>query len=109
MNRRLQFLSAILVNIVLFSSLYEAEASKWATIKKSVARVGLASVLVGAQILPCTPVLAVDTTFQQQLKVIQALQVEQQKINVQKAMNKGVIGDDSGKFTLFVSLFDHEC
>jgi hypothetical protein len=97
MNRRLQILSAILVNVVLFSSLYESEASKWATIKKSVARVGLASFLVGAQILPCMPVLAVDTTFQQQLKVIQALQVEQQKINVQKAMNKGVIGDDSGK------------
>lgn len=105
MNQRLQILSAILVSIVLFSSLYESKASKWATVKKSVARVGLASFFLGAQILPSMPVLAVDTTFQQQLKVIQALQVEQQKINVQKAMNKGVIGDDAGNFIFIVSLF----
>jgi hypothetical protein len=105
MYRRLQIVSAILVNIVLLSSVYESEASKWATMKKSVARIGLASVLVGAQILPSMPVLAVDTTFQQQLKVIQALQVEQQKINVQKAMNKGVIGEDAGKFAMFILLY----
>lgn len=77
--------------------------------KKSVARVCFASFLVGAQILPAMPVLAVETTFQQQLKVIQALQVEQQKINVQKAMNKGVIGDsDAGAFLSVIECFNFQ-
>lgn len=72
------------------------KSSKWMAVKRTFARAALSSILIGSQITTAVPVLAVDTTFQQQLKVIQALQVEQQKIVVQKAMNKGMV-DSAGR------------
>ena len=60
----------------------------WTLVQRTIAKVGLSSILIASQIMPA-PALAVVSTFQEQLKVIQALQVEQQKINVQRAINAG--------------------
>ena len=88
--------SAVFITIILPAALRESIGTKQVkqpNFRKSVARAALSSFLIGSQIMPAMPARAVETTFQQQLKVIQALQVEQQRINVQKATNKGVIGD----------------
>ena len=60
----------------------------WTLVQRTISKVGLSSVLIASQVMPA-PALAVVSTFQEQLKVIQALQVEQQKINVQRAINAG--------------------
>ena len=60
----------------------------WTSMQRTIAKVGLSSILIASQVVP-SPALAVVSTFQEQLKVIQALQVEQQKINVQRAINAG--------------------
>jgi flagellar biosynthesis protein FliP len=92
--------SALFISIILLAALRESMGTKQmkqTNFRKTIARAALSSFLIGSQITNVMPARAVETTFQQQLKVIQALQVEQQKINVQMATNKGVVGDsDAG-------------
>ena len=97
--------SALFITIILLAALRESIGTKQikrVSFRKAVGRAVLSSFLLGSQIMPVMPARAVETTFQQQLKVIQALQVEQQKINVQKATNKGVVGDsDAGIYIAY--------
>jgi hypothetical protein len=57
------------------------------SVQKTVTKIGV-KIGVSCFLFQASPVLAVDNTFQEQLKVIQALQVEQQKIKVQNALSK---------------------
>ena len=82
----------LLVTVFLLISLHGANALKlprWTTVQKNVAK-GLSTFIIATQVIahPATASAAVST-FQEQLKVIQALQVEQQMINVKKAMSNG--------------------
>ena len=96
MSRIFPLFRAAAFLLLLVSACLATKPSKWMAVQRTFARAALSSILIGSQITTAVPVLAVDTTFQQQLKVIQALQVEQQKIIVQKAMNKGMV-DNAGK------------
>ena len=82
---------ALIVAVLLQLSEHETNALKpfsWANVQKTIAKVGLSSFLIASQVIS-TPAFAIDTTFQDQLKVIQALQVEQQKTKVQNDIAKG--------------------